>query len=157
MINRRQFTLSGLSTTAIAALGTAALAKDAPASTDTGSASHFDKCARACSDCQRACDACADYCAKSLTKGPAQHFDTLVSCLDCANVCSNAAQIVARRGSMADLICHACADACARCAHQCEHHGGNDSIMTHCAQECRKCETACREMLKHVGAEHSNE
>jgi hypothetical protein len=57
---------------------------------------------------------------------------------------------VARRGPFSDAICHACAEACARCAKACEKFP-NDPHMKRCAEECRKCEKACKEMLTHLG------
>ena len=39
-----------------------------------------------------------------------------------------------------------CGDACEKHAH--------DEVMKKCADECRKCEKACHEMLKHVGHHH---
>jgi hypothetical protein len=113
----------------------------------------FEKCARACSDCQRLCDACATYCAKALAKGSEHHLEMLVSCQDCASLCVAASQIVARDGLFSDLVCRACEEACARCASRCERHPQDGAVMTRCAEECRKCETACREMLAHVVSE----
>jgi hypothetical protein len=64
-------------------------------------------------------------------------------------ICASAAQVVARGGPFAGLICTACADACARCAKVCEQHP-DDAHMKQCAEECRRCEKECRDMLKHV-------
>jgi hypothetical protein len=110
----------------------------------------FDRCAKACNDCQRACDACATHCAHLVASGRKDHLKTLRSCQDCAAFCAAAAQIVARQGPYADLICQGCAQACARCGKACEAFP-DDRMMRMCAQECRRCEKACREMLKHVG------
>jgi hypothetical protein len=109
----------------------------------------YDRCARACNECQRSCDACATHCARLLAEGRKHHIRTLHECQDCATVCSAAAQVVAREGPFADLICQSCASACERCAKACAEHR-DDRIMKVCAEECRKCERACREMLKHT-------
>ncbi len=109
------------------------------------------KCAQACANCQLACDECATHCAKELAAGNKEHLATLMSCQDCATVCSAAAQIVARGGPFSALICEPCAKACADCAVQCEKFPG-DQHMKQCAEECRKCEKACREMLKHLAS-----
>jgi hypothetical protein len=85
-----------------------------------------------------------------VSQGKKEHLRTAGTCVDCADVCAAAAQIVARKGPFADLICTACADACKRCGDECEKHL-NEPMMKQCADECRKCEKACREMLKHVG------
>ena len=144
MIRRREFALAGLSAAALAAWGSA---NERPLDPSRDHEAMFDNCAKICSDCQRLCAACATYCGKALLQGGEHHFDTLMSCLDSADLCSAAASLAARQGPSADLACRACADSCARCAVQCETHGRNDAVMSRCAEECRKCETACREML----------
>ncbi len=70
------------------------------------------ECARACSDCQRACDYCATHCGRLASEGEKDHLTTLMTCQDCASVCTAAAQIVARGGPFSALICQSCIDAC---------------------------------------------
>jgi hypothetical protein len=110
----------------------------------------YQKCAQACSDCQRACDMCATHCAHLMHAGQGEHMTTLATCLDCADFCAAAAQIVARGGPFAGLMCQSCAEACARCAEACEKFP-DDEHMKKCAEECRKCEKACLEMVQHLG------
>lgn len=150
MIRRREFAIAGMSAAALAALKATGFAAPGDRGRGHDRDDMFSKCARACSDCQRECDACATHCAESMAEGAKHHLATLMSCRDCADVCSTAAQIVARGGPYADLICQACAEVCARCAKECEHHGRDDKVMARCAEECRKCETACRAMLSHA-------
>ena len=76
---------------------------------------------------------------------------TLKTCLDCATFCRAASGIVAKHGPFSDLICQACADACKRCGDAREKHGKDDPVMKACADEFRKCEKACRDMLTHLG------
>jgi len=111
----------------------------------------MQECAKACSDCQRACDLCASHCAKMLQEGKKEHLATLATCRDCATVCAAAAQIVARGGPFAALICEACVKACDQCATACEAFP-DDEHMKACAEECRRCEKACQEMLKHISS-----
>jgi len=106
-------------------------------------------CAKACSDCQRACDLCATHCAHLLYDGKKEHLTTLATCRDCATICSAAAQIVARGGPFAGLICESCAKACGQCAAACEAFP-DDEHMKSCAEECRKCEKACKAMIKQM-------
>jgi hypothetical protein len=108
-------------------------------------------CAKACSDCQRECDMCATHCAHLLHEGKKEHIASLMTCQDCATICSAAAQIVARGGPFAGSICTACADACNRCGKQCDKFA-DDQHMKKCAEECRKCEKACNDMIKHMGS-----
>lgn len=144
MIGRREFGLAGLSTIALAAIEAKSLAADAKG----GHQHMFAECAEACSDCQRECDACATHCATLLSEGKKDHLMTLQTCQDCADICSAAAQIVARNGVFGTIICAACADACAKCAGACEKHA-SDTMMAACAKECRECEKACRDMVNH--------
>ena len=109
----------------------------------------MQSCAKACSDCQRACDTCATHCTHMLHEGKKDHLTTVMTCQDCATVCSAAAQIVARGGPYSNTICVACVDTCSRCGKACEQFP-DDKHMKACAEECRKCETACKAMVKHM-------
>jgi len=126
-------------------------AKDEPVAGGRHHSAAMDHCAVACSDCQRACDSCAAHCEQMMADGQKAHHHamTLRTCLDCAQICATASQIVSCGGPFSDLICLSCADACARCAKECNKMA-NDSQMKKCADECLKCEKACRDMLKHA-------
>lgn len=106
-------------------------------------------CAKACSDCQRACHSCSTHCSQLVAQGHKEHLETMMKCQDCATVCAAAAEIVARGGPFALLICDACSKACEQCAVACEKFP-DDKQMKACAEECRRCEKACKEMLKHM-------
>jgi hypothetical protein len=151
-MDRRAFWMTALGTAAagLAATAQGAAQKSAPPGAAHAHNEQFQKCAQACNDCQRMCAACATHCAGLLAEGKKDHLTTLRTCLDCADFCVAAAQIVARGGPFADLICTACADACARCGKECERFA-SDKMMKECAEECRRCEKACREMLHHLG------
>jgi hypothetical protein len=82
-----------------------------------------------------------------LGDGKKEFMATLQTCQDCADICSAAAQIVARQGVFSSLICESCAEACSRCATACEK-VPSDKHMARCAKECRDCEKACRTMIK---------
>jgi hypothetical protein len=153
MIGRREFGKLGLGLLGAAAVGrTAFAADDKPASEHAHDEQDllFAACAKACSDCQRECDSCAAHCAHLLAEGHKEHLLTLATCQDCADFCAAAAQIVARGGPFAALICESCAEACNRCATACEKFP-DDERMQACAEECRKCEEACKKMLPHAG------
>jgi hypothetical protein len=154
MMGRREFGLAGISAAAVLAAEATGLAQaKAKKKGEAGEGHHHaagDPCSAACGACQRSCDSCAAHCANLIAGGEKAHLETLRSCQDCATFCAAAAQIVARGGSFADLICTGCAEACTRCAKLCEQHP-NDEHMKQCAEECRRCEKECREMLKHVG------
>jgi hypothetical protein len=148
MMPRREFTTLGLSAAALAGLQPAAHAADDKHEHGHGMSEMFEKCAKACNDCQRECDACATHCAQLLANGHKDHLTTLGTCRDCADFCSAAAEIVARGGPFAGLICDACANACQRCGKACDKF--EDKVMKKCAKECFECEKVCREMVKHV-------
>lgn len=135
--------LAGL--VALAAVSTLVLAAEDQSADRKDS---HDRCAKACNDCQRICDACATHCAHMIAKGKKEHLETLQTCRDCASFCAAAAQIVARHGPMATLICQGCAEACERCGQACEKHGDSE-MMKRCAEECKRCARECRDMVKH--------
>jgi hypothetical protein len=111
----------------------------------------MDSCAKACSDCQRACDSCSTHCARLVNEGKKEHLASLMTCQDCAAICSTASQIVSRGGPFSTVICTAGTDACGRCAKECEKFPG-DKHMKMCSEECRKCEKACQSMVKSMAS-----
>src|SRR5438105_2096895 len=116
MIGRREFAMTGMSAIALAAMQGRILADEhehGHGHEGHGHEGAFSDCAEACSDCQRECDACGHHCAVLLAGGDKEHLRTLQTCQDCADVCTAAAQIVARQGAFSSLICDACATACA--------------------------------------------
>jgi hypothetical protein len=147
MLGRREFTSLGISAAALG--GYQAVARGAEEEEHHGLSDAHEECAEACNDCQVKCDACATHCAEQLAAGHKEYLTTLNTCRDCADFCSTAAQIVARSGPFAGLICKGCADACQRCGKECDKF--DHKMMQDCAKECFLCEKACREMLKHVG------
>lgn len=150
MIQRREFTAAGLGAAALAAFAKAGFARDEHEGHQGMHDDHMRACAKACSDCQRECDSCAHHCAMMVGGGEKEHLKTLATCMDCADFCAAASQIVARSGPFAVLMCTACAEACARCGKACEKFPKDDH-MKRCAQECRRCEKACKDMVAHVG------
>lgn len=153
MITRRQFGMTSTSAGAFATLASTAFGqvdggldeKHDHDKSGHGPNGKMQECAKACSDCQRACDSCATHCADMLREGKKEHYDTFMTCQDCADICVAASQSCARGGPFATTICKACAECCAMCAAACEKFP-DDKHMTMCAKECRKCEKACREM-----------
>jgi hypothetical protein len=152
-MNIQKFGGIGLMVSAFAILGAAPFAEQAR--TGEKNVPHMEHakamqaCAKACSECQRACDSCATHCAHLVAEGKKDHLKSLANCQDCATVCAAAAQIVARGGPHAVLVCESCAKSCDQCAKVCEKHP-DDKHMKECAEECRKCEKACKAMVKHM-------
>lgn len=152
-MDRRQFAAVGLSAAALGTLGQLSNAqeRDNASGNSPGKehqAASYRECAKKCSDCQRECDSCATHCATLMAQGQIRpNYTTLRTCLDCADICAAAAQIVSRSGPFSGDVCEACAAACKRCGDECKQYMG-DALMHDCADACERCEQACREMVR---------
>ena len=146
MDRRRVWGLVGLVAAGLLVLGGRAAAADE----DNPHAGHMQGCAKACAECMRECDACSRHCAELVASGHKDHLETLGTCADCSSFCEMAAHVVARGGPMSRTACEACAKACAVCGAACAKFP-DDQHMKRCADECKSCEKACREMLQHLG------
>jgi hypothetical protein len=80
------------------------------------------------------------------------HLRSQKLCADCADICTAAAQIVARHGLLSAVISDACLKACELCAQECEKFPDN-AHMKACAKSCRDCVQTCREVTEHARAE----
>ncbi|GGM09724.1 hypothetical protein GCM10011594_32010 [Nakamurella endophytica] len=79
----------------------------------------------------------------------------LVKCirtvLDCADVCEATGRVLTQlAGSDASLI-RAVLATCKACADKCESHAGLHGHCRVCAEACRRCERACRQLLDSLG------
>lgn len=108
----------------------------------------------ACFESEQACVACADACIGE------KDTATLVACIRldqaCAEICSATGRIMSRElagdPGMGPTILDACIKACDISATECEKHAED---MEHCrlsAEACRKCESACTELLEALNA-----
>ncbi len=93
------------------------------------------KCADACNHCATAC----------LDE---QDVKMMVKCikldLDCAQICSLTAALIARGSEHGKHLLKECAEVCNACADECEKHASMG--MEHCkkcAEACRACAIAC--------------
>ena len=114
------------------------------------------ECIEACFDCAQACTGCADACL-----GEQEDTQMLTRCirldLDCAEVCVATGKILSRQTAfepeMARAALEACARACRLCGEEYENHAQHG--MQHCrvcAEVCRRCESACNNLLSAMGA-----
>src|SRR5262249_31518115 len=110
-----------------------------------------ESCMKACAACARQCESCFNHCAHLVAQGRKEHLSTLKTCVDCGDVCSLAAKVLARDGALAAPICDGCAKACDACAAACEKHP-DDEHMRACAKACRECAKECRAMIRAAGA-----
>ena len=129
-----------------AVTGGSALAQDARAHKEGDS---HEKCADACSDCAKECNQGFHHCYKQVQAGKAGHAKAMHLCVDCGEVCSTSAKLVARMSPLMTITCHACAESCEACLAECEKL--NDPGMRETVESLRKCAASCREMVKAMG------
>lgn len=101
-------------------------------------------------ECIDACTECANVCAETIAycmQQGGRHVEAahLTLMIDCAQICRNSADFMARGSSFADSICEMCAEICQRCADDCASFG-DDQQMQRCAETCRRCADSCRRM-----------
>jgi hypothetical protein len=107
------------------------------------------RCIDECSGCAAHCTICAD---ASLAEDDVRDLERCLRlCLDCADACVATARIVARQTDPDPGIqrhqLEACLIACGKCAEECERHAHHHAHCRLCAEECRRCERACQDLL----------
>jgi hypothetical protein len=107
------------------------------------------RCVDECGECAAYCTICAD---ASLAEDEVRDLERCVRlCLDCADACVAIARILARQLDPEAAIrrrqLEACLIACGECAEECERHAHHHEHCRLCADECRRCERACRDLL----------
>jgi hypothetical protein len=102
----------------------------------------------AVNDCAKACN--ADNAADLSEQNVTEMVTCIRLCLDCVDVCTATTGVISRQADFdAGLVCpllEACVAICRSCGDECERH----AHMVHCgicAEACRRCERACRELL----------
>ncbi len=114
----------------------------------------FAECIEACFDCAQACTACADACLGE------QEVSDLVKCirddLDCADICAAAGNVLSRQThpsqEVTRKILEACAASCRQCGDTCAEHADHHEHCRVCMEVCRRCESACNNLLSAMGA-----
>jgi Domain of Unknown Function (DUF326) len=107
------------------------------------------RCIDECFACAETCTMCADSCLSE------EDVQMLTKCirldLDCADICSATGRVVARQTeydvSVTRAIVEACVQACKSCGDECERHAEHHQHCGICAESCRRCERACRDLL----------
>jgi hypothetical protein len=108
-----------------------------------------EKCAEACSDCEKECNEGFHHCYKQVQAGKQEYAKAMHLCVDCGEICSTSAKLVARMSTLMTHTCRACAECCDDCLAACEKL--NDSGMREVVESLRKCAKSCREMVKAMG------
>ena len=104
---------------------------------------------KALSDCAQACTADAD---ADLREDDVDSMVTCIRlCLDCSDVCTATIGVISRRAAYDEAVTgpllSACVAMCARCGEECERHAHEHPHCGVCADACRRCEQACRDLL----------
>lgn len=125
---------------------TSSMSRAAATSPDASTPSvpvNLRECIARCQACHSACVETIQHC---LTRGgehaaPA-HIRLMI---DCAQVCTLAADVMLRGSEGHVRVCFVCAEFCQECADDCERLGRDDPGMQACVEACRACALACRE------------
>jgi hypothetical protein len=110
-------------------------------------------CIDECAACAATCTICADAC---LAEPDIEALARCIRlCLDCADACVDAGRILSRQTDPdADTqltALQACLTACRACAAECERHAHHHEHCRLSAEECRRCERACDDLLAALG------
>jgi hypothetical protein len=106
-------------------------------------------CIDECGTCEATCTICADACLAE------DDVDALVRCIrlcvDCADACEGTRRILSRQTDpdpkTQRAALEACLAACRASADECERHAHHHEHCRLCAEECRRCERACEDLL----------
>ena len=106
-------------------------------------------CVEECGVCAAVCTICADACLAEDDVRALVRCSRL--CLDCADACVDAGRIISRQtdpdSDSQRAAVEACLAACRASAEECERHAHHHEHCRLCAEECRRCERVCDEML----------
>lgn len=103
---------------------------------------------RSAAECTYTCTTCADACLEE--DDPSSLRQCIRLNLDCAEICSVTAKLIARPGAQDPSLLRAqldaCATACRACAEECQEHAEMHEHCRICAEACRACAEACDRM-----------
>lgn len=101
-------------------------------------------CIQNCIVCHQSCAQMINHCLQKggLHASP-DHIRTL---MDCAEICSVAADFMIRNSDLHPSTCRVCAEVCMACAQSCERLDSQDEMMKSCAEICRQCADSCEKM-----------
>ena len=99
--------------------------------------------------CSETCTACADAC---LSEDMVMELAKCIrTCMDCADVCATTSRVLTRHtgydANITRTLLEACMMACKSCGDECSQHADMHDHCRICAEECRRCESACRDLL----------
>src|SRR5215218_9183307 len=110
-------------------------------------------CIQACYECAQACTACGDACLSE--DMVAQLTKCIRTCADCADVCDTTGRVLSRHtgydANLTRAVLESCAAACTACGDEGEQHASMHEHCQVCAESCRRCERACRDLISALG------
>lgn len=145
MHRRELLGVLGTSAAGLAALSGATLAGDDTKGKDAVSECGC-KCVESCCDAMSWCNEVFLHSSRLVGSGKTQHAKLMLLLLDCGEVCSVTAKLVARESSFTAAVCQICAESCSLAAAECEKF--DDSTMKDAAKSLRTCRDACLALLK---------
>ena len=99
-------------------------------------------------DCANTCTQCADAC---LSEGNPDLAKCIRLNMDCADICNAASRVVSRQTeydvNITRPLLEACMAACRSCGDECGRHADHMAHCRICAEQCLRCEAACRSLL----------
>jgi hypothetical protein len=111
-------------------------------------------CIDECGACAATCTVCSDACLGEDDVRALARCARL--CLDCADACVATGRILSRQTDPEPMtsrtVLEGCLAACRASAEECERHAPHHEHCRLCAEECRRCERACGELLALLSA-----
>jgi hypothetical protein len=99
----------------------------------------YQKCIDACLRCVSVCNHTASAC---LSEDSVKMLTRCIQLnLECAAICSAAAQVMCLNGRYAEQLCRMCAEICQACGDECAKHSSQH--CQDCAAACYKCAEEC--------------
>lgn len=102
----------------------------------------MQECITGCLACHAICLQTVDHCLETGGAHVAQRHIRIL--LDCADLCETSAHLMITQSPFEGRICALCAEACRACEAACRQMG--DALDLKCAESCRK----CAEMMPHA-------
>ena len=103
----------------------------------------YQDCIDACNACAIACNTCFAHC---LQEDDVKMMSRCIALdVDCAAICSLAADLMSRNSEVAKHFCRLCSEVCLACASECEQH--HHEHCQACAAACKQCAQACQKMM----------
>ena len=112
------------------------------------------RCIDECGECEATCTICAD--ASSAEDDVRTMVRCISLCLDCSDTCDATRRVLSRQtdpdSTVKRTAVEACLVVCRACAEECERHAQHHEHCRLSAEECRRCESTCQDLLTALSA-----